>query len=225
MKVAFKSKFTEAGNAVTFMFTPEEEVSWVAGQYMHYELEVAEGRKDDHYFTIASAPYEKDLQITTRVTDSPFKQALTKLQPGDKITANGPTGDFTWEDIDMPKLLVAGGIGVTPFHSILKERAHTGLSMAATLLYATRDDDIPFRAEIDRWDAEHPEFNVAYLIGEPLTADLIGKHAPELKEHIVYVSGPEPMVETIGNSLMNDYSLPKKQLKQDWFPGYTAKNY
>jgi ferredoxin-NADP reductase len=225
MQVTFKSKFTEAGNAVTFLFTPEQETTWTAGQYMHYELTLDSGRKDDRYFTIASAPYEKDLQITTRVTDSDFKQKLNRLEPGDTMTANGPTGDFVWTDTDMPRLLVAGGIGVTPFHSMLKERARQGQSMAATLLYATRDEEIPFRAEMDRWAAEHPEFSVAYLVGEKLTAELIKKHAPNLEECLVYLSGPEPMVDAIGGDLVKEQSLPKEQLKQDWFPGYTAKNY
>jgi ferredoxin-NADP reductase len=225
MKVTFKSKFTEAGNVVTFMFTPEKEVAWQAGQYMHYHLEIEGGRKDDHYFTIASAPYEKDLQISTRLTGSPFKNALNELTPGDQIIAHGPIGDFIWEDASRPKLMIAGGIGVTPFHSIFKQRSHDGQSMAATLLYATRDKEIPFKAEFDRWSAEHPEFSVAYLVGEPLTANLIKKHAPKLEECLVYLSGPEPMVEKIGTDLMKNQGVPKKQLRQDWFPGYTSKNY
>jgi ferredoxin-NADP reductase len=225
MKVTFKSKYTEAGNVVTFLFSPEKEVSWQAGQYMHYHLEVEGGRKDDHYFTISSAPYEKDLQISTRLTGSPFKNALDKLKVGDEITAHGPTGDFVWEDTGKPRLMVAGGIGVTPFHSIFKQRAHDGQSMAATLLYATRDEEIPFKAELDRWQVEHPEFSAAYLVGKPLTDKLIKKHAPNLQECLVYLSGPEPMVDEIGNALMKDQGLPKKQLRQDWFPGYTVNNY
>src|SRR5690606_35964973 len=71
IKLTLKSVRPEAGNVKTFVFSPESEVSWKAGQYMHYVLPQAEAddRGEERWFTISSAPHEKDLQITTRIFD------------------------------------------------------------------------------------------------------------------------------------------------------------
>jgi ferredoxin-NADP reductase len=224
LKVSLERKYTEAGNAVTFILKPEKPVNWIAGQYTRYQLKTERGL-EEHFFTIASAPYEKHFQITTRISDSTFKQALNNLNPGDTITAFDPEGDFIWQETDHNRVFVAGGIGVTPFHSIIKDRDHNGDPIPVTLLYANRNDDIPFKAEVDRWRAEHPEFNVAYVIGEQLSAKLIAEHLPKLKNSLVYISGAEPMVEAIGNGLRNIYKLPDAQIIQDFFPGYTDKTF
>lgn len=224
MKVSLERKYTEAGNAVTFILKPENPTTWIAGQYTRYQLKTERGL-EEHFFTIASAPYEKHFQITTRISDSTFKQTLNKLNPGDSITAFDPEGDFIWRETNHHRVFVAGGIGVTPFHSILKERAHNQQTIPVTLLYANRNDDIPFKAEVDRWKSEHPEFHVAYIVGEQLSAKLIADHLPDLEDSLVYISGAEPMVEAIGNGLRNIYKLPEAQIVQDFFPGYTNKTY
>lgn len=219
MKLIFKNKFTEASNAVSYVFKCPRGTTWQAGQYIRLELKDNDWA-DEHYFTIASAPYEKQIQITTRLTGSRFKNQLNSLQPGDAVTAYGPEGDFVWQNTNTPKVMIALGIGITPFHAILKQRAHEGLSLAVTLLYFNRDDEIPFRAEIDRWQQEHPEFNAAYLNRQRVSPALIAKHLPQLSDSLIYISGPEPVVETVGSQLLNEYPIKQGQLRRDYFPGY-----
>jgi ferredoxin-NADP reductase len=129
-----------------------------------------------------------------------------------------------WEDTGKPLIFVAGGIGVTPFHSILKQRAHDHEPLEVTLIYGNRTDAIVFMDEFDSYAAEHPEFTVRYVTGKPLTAAKLAELEPGLNASLVYVSGPEPMVEALGDELKNA-GLPKGQLKQDFFPNYTADNY
>lgn len=214
-------KYDEVENIRTFVFD-KGDATWQAGQYQTYELPQVGGDEDAHrrWFTIASAPSENKLHISTRVTDSAFKQALDALQPGDTIEAHDIEGDFTWDD-NAPVVLVAGGIGVTPYRSILLERAALGKPLNATVLYFGRSDQFAFHGEFDTLQKEHPELTIHYLAGERITADAIMNHAPQSNEQTVYISGPEAMVDAIGDEL-------KKRgvtLKQDWFPGYTEESY
>lgn len=211
----------EAGNIKTFVFDGTG-FSWVPGQYQTYVLPQA-GENDDarkRYFTIASAPHEGTINISTRVSASPFKQTLDALQPGETIEATGIEGDFTW-DGDEPVVFVAGGIGVTPFRSMLLERVAKGEPINAFLVYFGRDDDFAFRDEFDKLAQDHQEFAVKYVVGERVSAENILAHAPLAKQRTLYLSGPEAMVDAVGEEL----TAQGVTLKQDWFPGYDETSY
>ncbi|MEQ9618371.1 MAG: FAD-dependent oxidoreductase [Deltaproteobacteria bacterium] len=222
-KLQLISSKAEAGNVRTFIFEAGS-INWVAGQYQGYILTQA-GKteaENQRWFTIASAPSESMIHISTRVSDSAFKQALDALVPGDMIQAHSLEGDFTWEEETIePVVLIAGGIGVTPFRSILLERHAAGKPLNATLLYFNRTNEIPFREEIEAFARKHPEFTYVPIVGEQITADTILERSPQVNDKTFYLSGPEPMVESIGNELKG-LGL---NLKQDWFPGYNEENY
>lgn len=94
-----------------------------------------DGKGTKRWFTISSAPFEGIMQITTRMTDSSFKQALATLPEGGHLDLLGPAiGRFTWQDTEKPVVFVAGGIGVTAFHSILRQRAHDQLPLNSHLI-------------------------------------------------------------------------------------------
>jgi ferredoxin-NADP reductase len=214
-------------NIWAFRFEPNEPFTWTAGQYMRVEL--PHDNPDDEgtkrWFTVSSAPYQGIAQITTRVTESTFKQALAALPIGGELQLlEKPHGDFVWQDSDPPIVFVAGGIGITPFYSILKQRAHDGLPLHVTLIYGGRTPDVPFKNEFDQWVSDDPLFKVHYVVGAPLTAESIAVLEPGINNSLVYVSGPEPMVEALGAQL-KEHGLPEEQLKQDFFPNYTEKNY
>lgn len=209
-----------------FRFTAGEQLSWIPGQFVRVELDHPQPDKEGtkRWFTVSSAPYEGIVQITTRITDSTFKKALGALPIGGHVRLlEEPSGDFVWQDSNRSLIFVAGGIGVTPFYSMLKQRSHDRASLDATLIYASRTDDIPFRDELDRWAASSG-LDVRYVIGTHLTVDVLKGLVPEVNDSLVYVSGPEPIVETLGGQL-TDAGLPKEQLKQDFFPNYDETNY
>ena len=224
MTIKFVQKFTEAGDAVSFIFEPEFPIKWEAGQYMTLTLPDMPPVNNERTFTISAAPYEKHLQITTRVTESKFKQRLNKLEKGETIEADQFGGDFVWQDRSEPIVFVAGGIGITPYHSILKQRHHENKPLSVTLLYGNRSDSIPFKAELDKLAKVHPEFHVHYVVGERLDWPKMQELVPNLKESYIYLSGPEPMVDSF-EEMLSVQGVHKDRLKQDWFPGYTEKNY
>ena len=224
MNIRLVRKFTEAGNVVSFIFKPEQAIEWEAGQYLTLTIPDMPPVNNERTFTISSAPYEKNIQITTRITESQFKQRLNKLEVGEVVEADQFGGDFVWEDRDEPMIFIAGGIGITPFHSMLKQREHENKQMPVILLYALRDAEIPFKAEFDRLAAAHPELHIHYLVGERLNTENIQKFIPQIKQSYVYLSGPEHMVDALEESLA-ELGVSKNHLKQDWFPGYTEKSY
>jgi ferredoxin-NADP reductase len=225
LKLLNKENLTD--DVWAFRFQPSETLTWTAGQYVRVELPHdnpdAEGVK--RWFTNSAAPFEGILQITTRVTNSTFKQALVRLAEGDELQLiENPDGDFVWRDSDLPVIFIAGGIGVTPFYSILKQRVHDHLPIAVTLIYGSRTEDVPFKDELAQWKAGNTDLKVRYVVGEPLTAEKLAELEPNLNHSLVYLSGPESMVETLGGRLKAQ-GLPDAQFKHDEFPNYNEQNY
>lgn len=214
-------------NVWAFRFRPDGDFTWTAGQYVRVELphDNPDSEGTRRWFTNSAAPYENIMQITTRVSNSTFKQALAKLEPGDKLQLiEEPEGDFVWQDSSLPIVFVAGGIGITPFHSILKQRAYDGLPLHVTLVYGSRTPDVPFKDELAAWQSSDPNLHVIYEVGQPLTAERLAEVVPHLNESLVYVSGPEPMVQQLSSDLMQ-HDLPQSQIKRDEFPNYDQTNY
>ena len=214
-------------NIWSFKFKTSEPLTWVAGQYAEVELShnPADEGGTKRFFTNSAAPYEGIYQITTRISESSFKQALLKLGVGDRSLklVSQPEGDFVWQDSEKPLVFIAGGIGITPFYSILKQRIHDGLSINATLVYGSRTAEVAFKNELDEW-ASKGLLKVQYEVGTRLDASSLSQIVPDFNNHLVYISGPEPMVEALGNDL-TEHGLPKNQLKQDYFPYYDETNY
>ena len=221
------SKENLADNVWAFRFEADTPISWTPGQFIRIEL--PHDNPDDEgtkrWFTISSTPHDGYIQITTRVTDTTFKQALAALPIGGTINlVEQPDGDFVWRESEKPLVFIAGGIGITPFYSMLKARGHSGQPVLATLIYNVRTDDLPFKAEFDEASKRHPEFHVHYVIGDQLTVDKLTRLVPELALSEVYVSGPEPMVEALGEQLRAS-GISDQNLHEDFFPYYNKDTY
>src|SRR5947209_11551649 len=113
--------------------------------------EPADNRGAERAFTIASSPSEPLVRITTRVSSqsSSFKSALMGLAPGALIEAHGPYGTFLLHDDPRPAVFIAGGIGITPFRSILGDVFARGNRPDITLLYSSSTPHIAFRSFLD----------------------------------------------------------------------------
>jgi len=211
----------------TFRFKADEPFTWTAGQYISVELphNNPDGKGTKRWFTISSAPYEQYVQITTRVTDSTFKQALVALKPGGELTLlDQPHGNFVWLDKGRPLVFVATGLGITPFQSILKQRAHDALPLDVTLIYNGRTLALPFKDELKEWMKLDRGLKVKYVIGERLNARHLLELVPALNESLVYISGAQPLMLELADALKNQ-GLPASQLKHELFPSYTKNNY
>jgi ferredoxin-NADP reductase len=221
MLLTLKSKSHLTSNIWSFWFEPNEPLSWTAGQFIRIELPHpepdAEGTR--RFFTIASAPYERRLQICTRLTDTTFKRALAALEPGGSLRLiDPPAGDFIWQPSAQPLVFVAQGIGITPFRSMLRQRAYEHKPLSAHLFFTNLGRHIPFAEELAAHSAAG--LQITYL-GQPATPTTLAGAVPDLASHIIYVSGPQSFIAL----LTPPHDLPAASLKQDFFPGYTSHDY
>jgi ferredoxin-NADP reductase len=228
MKLRLIQRRPEVAGVETFIFEPDEPVQWQPGQYMHYVFPHKEedDRGHERWFTIAAAPFENHLQITTRFDkehSSSFKKSLQAMKIGDIIEADGPKGKFVITEPGKKHVLVAGGIGITPYRSMLAQMDQDGQDLKVELLYANRDENFVFGKELERIEKGHQNFHIYKFIGERHieTADL--KTYADDPDAIIYLSGPEPMIEKFEETIKEDLKVPEERVKTDFFPGYPAQ--
>lgn len=222
-QLKFIKSIPHQGNVVTFVFA-NPGINWVAGQYMGFIIPGISQKLEEyeHWFSISSAPYQSDIHITVRTSNSPFKRALMQLEPGQSIQGHTVDGNFAWPeaDTDMP-IFIAGGIGITPFISMLRQQQHLHQPLASTLFYFNRNQVIPFYDELESLSQQNPELTIHYLFDKPLSLDPIINLKPNLEKSTVFLAGPVPMVDRLGQALASR-SIP---IKQDWYFGYDVTNF
>jgi len=233
MKAVFDHSEPIAHNIRTFYFQPEQPVQFTSGQYTRLTLDHKDpdDRGTRRWFTISASPTEELLAITTKQTPddgSSFKKALFKLKPGTEVDLASPMGDFVLPKlIQTPLIFVAGGIGITPFRSMFRWLADTGEQRDIKFIYGVRsEDEIVFQKEMD--DAG---VHATIVVSEPtpawggergrLTAEMIVGLEKPSDDTLIYLSGPEPMIEALVDDLKKQ-GIPEDHLVTDFFPGYTA---
>ena len=209
-----------AERPVEFHFEP--------GQHAMVQIETPSGA-DDRFLSIASAPSDEDLDFAVRLSDSEFKQAFSRLQPGDPVKLVGPIGRFQ-RDPERPALLLSGGIGITPLRSMLRDAAHRGDLPFTLLLYGNRSpDEIPFRSELEAL-AETGRVQVVHTVDQADASweGSVGRIDQKLLEEVLdrfsqppkyYVCGPPGMVEAMSD-LLTSVEIEENDILHEHFNGY-----
>jgi len=232
MKAILDHTQDEAANIRTFFFKPERPIHYTAGQYAEWTLKhpEADDRGVSRWFTISSSPDDEFVTITTKYAGegktSSFKRALFEMQPGGEIQMSDPMGDFVLPIlIQTPLVFVAGGIGLTPFHSMAGWLTTHKEERPIKFLYGVRsEEEIIFQDTFEK-----AGIRPTIIVSEPsaawggergrLSAELIlGLEKPD-ENTLVYLSGPEVMVQTLAKDL-HKAGLPKNQIVTDEFPNY-----
>ena len=231
MKATLVERLPLTDTITSFSFKPEQPFTYTAGQFIELRLDGHQenGKTAMREFTLSSSPHEEFLTITTRVgkaAHSPFKKALDKLEIGSTVTVSQAWGDFVLPKLmQTPLIFVAGGIGITPFHSILEWLIDTGEKRPIKMLYAVRtEDDIIFQDTFDAADT-----HVTIVVDEPsaawggerghLTAEMICGLEKPSDDTLIYLSGPEPFVQGLQKDLLA-LGVSNQQIVTDEFPGY-----
>jgi ferredoxin-NADP reductase len=222
LNLTLKGKEEIQDGVYRFDFEPVDGLSWQQGQYMHYFLEHPnpDDRGEERWFTISSAPYEGHVALTTRWSGdkaSSFKKAMFALKPGDQLEAEGPGGKFVWREGDYRHVMVSGGIGITPFRSMFLQLDHDGKEIDADLLYANRDDSYVFDEELSRLSGKHQGLRIKKFTGKEITIDDLKSFAGP--NTVYYLSGPEPMVDSFVEQLLQA-GVGEESILKDRFPGY-----
>lgn len=233
LELIFVEKKEIAENIYNFIFSKPKHFSFTPGQYMEWTLADywPDMRGNRRFFTIASSPTENIVLIGVRINEkgSKFKKELMSLKKGEKITAGNLVGDFTIDDYNKKYIFIAGGIGITPFRSIVKNAIDNNIRLNAVLFYSCSvEGEFMYQDIFD--EAEKIGLKTIYVCSHPAKKDwkgvkgrldinLIEKESKDFKERTYYISGPNKMVDEIKNKLMRNGVLPNK-LVTDYFSGY-----
>lgn len=221
------SKKTQlASNIYDFVFKLDQKLTFLPGQYMEWTLGLkkADDRGNRRYFTLASAPTEGNLRIGVRISDSSssFKQELVNMKNGDKIVAGCLSGDFVLpQDPGRKFVFIAGGIGITPFRSIIKNMIDNQEKRDIALFYSVKNTEDEIYMDVFRQAQSlglRTFVNVSAQSG-PITKEIIISEVADFKQRSFYLSGPHGMVDSFEKTL-TDAGLKKSQIKTDYFPGY-----
>lgn len=231
MNVSFIKSEGTAHNIKTFWFKPERKVDYIAGQYT--EIYLPHDNPDDRgvrrWFTLSSSPTDDMVSITTKHAShrsSTFKEQLWRLRPGTPLKLADPMGDFVLpKDPSIPIVYVAGGMGITPMHSMIKYLADRGEKRDIHLIYAvTEEDELAFVPLFNEYGLKFtpvvktPPEGYTGETGS-LSVDRILQLAPDDGRYRLYLSGPEPMVENFYKEF-KEKGFSEDRLVTDYFPGY-----
>jgi ferredoxin-NADP reductase len=224
LRLVLKKKEEAATGIYNFSFTSDRKIDFKPGQYLEWTIrsDKNDSRGNRRYFTIASSPTEEDIMIGVKFYPEPssFKQKLALLKIGETIMAGGRAGDFTLPDDAKKKLVfIAGGIGVTPFRSMIKYLSDKQERRDIVLLYSTKTEaDIAYR-EIFSEAEKIIGLKTVYVTDELITPELIKREAPDYHERYFYISGPHGMVEAFKKELKK-LGVPRRNIVTDFFPGF-----
>lgn len=224
-----------ADGVYEFVFAPDRTFAFRPGQYMEWTLghRFADDRGNRRYFTIASSPTEDTVRLGVKVyePESTFKRALQTMQMHDTLSVSSLAGDFVLpKDATKKLVFIAGGIGITPFRSMVQYLMDTKDPRSVVLLYSNKTaSEISYKDVFDRAAREIGMKTVYALTNElaPISdthngfidSSLITREIPDYKERIFYISGPHGMVTTFEKTL-RQMGVSRFQIKTDYFPGF-----
>ena len=230
-------KFQIAPDVYDFVFAPDKPFAFAPGQYMEWTLahERADARGNRRYFTLASSPTEKNLRLGVKFypRSSSFKQSMLTMDRNSQIVASQLSGDFTLPPDPRQKcVFIAGGIGITPFRSMLKYLLDTQQRRAIVVFNVNRTaadlvyDDVLHAAQT------HLGVKVVNTLTDTrmkpswwkgrwgyIDEQLISEEVPDYRHCVFYLSGPNAMVESFQRVLAR-MGLHAWQIKTDFFPGF-----
>ncbi len=231
-----QEKIKIAPDIYDFVFTSNPHFAYAPGQYMEWTLAHANSdeRGNRRYFTLASAPAEDNIRMGIKFyqRSSTFKKALLSMNQGDEIIAAQVAGDFVLPRNPSQKcIFIAGGVGITPFRSMIQHLLDLNQKRPITLFYANKDvQDIVYQNVFDRAERELGIRTIYTVTGQStistdwmgsigrINAQLIQRVVPDYKECHFYISGPGSMVSACKKTL-RQMNIPASQIKTDFFPG------
>jgi ferredoxin-NADP reductase/Na+-translocating ferredoxin:NAD+ oxidoreductase RnfD subunit len=224
-----------ASGCYDFVFKSDRKLGFQSGQYLDWTLDVrnADDRGNRRPFTIASAPTDNDVRIGVKFypTSSAFKRALFAMRPGDVIHGSQLAGAFVLPKNPAEKLVfLAGGIGVTPFRSMVRDLISRRDKRSIVLLYGNNKiDEIAYGSLFERAERELG-LRTVYVVAEDevhgsnfyqglIDEALIQREIPDFRDRTFYISGPQAMV-TRFQGVLKKLGVAPSRIKVDFFPGF-----
>jgi ferredoxin-NADP reductase len=232
-----KQRIKIASNTADFIFKLDRKLAYQAGQYLEWTLQHdnTDSRGSRRYFTLSSSPTEEDLRIGVKFYDkgSSYKNALLDADEDTMFVASQLAGDFIMPKDKTKKLVfIAGGIGITPFRSMVKYLIDKNEKRDVFILYSARDEKSLAYTNVLEEARRKLGINTTYTmtakntqitgpnsINRVIDARLIEQLVPDYLERMFYISGTHQMVEAMQQNL-SDLGVSRHNIKIDFFPGY-----
>ncbi|MCH7492908.1 FAD-dependent oxidoreductase [Patescibacteria group bacterium] len=236
-KLILKEKEKVARDTICCRFEKPEGFDYQPGQFLtliNEDIPITDKKGNRRSMSIASSPTEPLIHITMRIGSSAFKRSLEQSQPGNRLTALGPFGKFGMPaDTSIPLVFLAGGIGITPFRSMLKYSIDKKIPRDISLFYSNSCmKDSAYLNELQKWtddndfikytptmtDKDHVEPEWTGSVGL-ITPELLRDNLPDIMRPNYLIVGPPGFVEAMGN-LLHEQKINEDKILIEKFTGY-----
>lgn len=227
--LSLKAKEKLAKDIYLFSFPKPSNFTFIPGQYFEWTLphKKTDSRGNRRFFTISSSPTEEKLSIAVKFYEnsSTFKNKLLSFSKGDKIIATRLSGGFTLpKNTNEPMVFIAGGVGITPFRSMVQYIVDKNIKVDIILIYINKTkEEVVFEDLFTK--AEKNGVKTTYFLTEQkghLNKEEILKIVPDFSKRKFYLSGPQLMVQNLKDMILN-LGVKRSSIKTDFFPGYSEK--
>ena len=236
-EVKLQSREAIAEGTVAFHFERPPGFEFMAGQFMNVTLldpPDTDDEGDDRTFSIASAPCESDLMVATRMRDNAFKRVLGTTPLDTAVEIMGASGKMVLQsDPARPAVFLAGGIGITPFRSIIVQAVRDRAPHRLFLFYSNRrPEDAAFLEELQGLERENPNYRCIGTMtdmaksqrpwrGETgyITKDLLARYLGYLNGPIYYIVGPPTLVDAM-RGMLTAAGVGGGDIRIEKFAGY-----
>lgn len=223
-----------ARNTIELKFEKPAGFTFIPGQYGGFTLvnpTETDAGGNTRRFSLLCSPNDETITIGTRIQASTFKKQLNSLPIGGEIKFAGPTGKFILhEDKNRSAVMIAGGIGIAPFYSIIKHATEEKSTQKLVLFYGNNTlADAALVNELDELKKKNPYLTLINVLAHPdeswtgetgyITHTLIKKHITNINEPIYYVCGSPAMVTTLQETLA-EMGINEDDIMVEDFPGY-----
>ena len=235
--VKLNGRVDVAEGTMAFHFDKPNQFEFRAGQAIDITLlnpPETDSEGNSRTFSVASPPFEDRLTVATRMRDTAFKRMLKSVPLGTTVKIDGPSGSLTLhKNPSKPAVFLAGGIGITPFISILQQASNEKLPHHLYLFYSNRrPEDAPFLDTLNELQKTNPNFcfvpsmtemgkSHSQWTGETgfIDSKMLAKNIPSLHGPIYYIAGPPAMVAAMRQMLVTA-SADEDDIRTEEFSGY-----
>jgi ferredoxin-NADP reductase len=232
-----KDRKDVAEGTMAFWFEKPSGWTFKAGQYLDMTLldpPETDSEGNVRSFSIASAPHEETLMVATRMRDTAFKRVLRTMSFGTAVKIEGPSGDLILQnDFARTAVFLAGGIGITPFRSIVQWAAKEKSPHRIVLFYSNRrPEDAPFLAELQSLEGDNPKYKLIASMTEMekshrpwngetglINQEMLGRHLKGAVLPIYYIAGPPAMVKGL-HEMLSKAGINDDDIRAEEFSGY-----
>lgn len=234
---ALRKREQIAEGTMAFHFDKPEGFEFRPGQSIDVTLlnpPETDGEGNIRTFSIASIPSDADLMIATRMRDTAFKRVLRFMPLETQVRIDGPSGSFTLhKNSAKPAVFLAGGIGITPFLSMIRYASHERLPHELYLFYSNRrPEDAPFLNDLEELVKLNPDFHLVLTMTEmskssrpwsgetgSIDREMLTRHIHDLQGPIYYIAGPPLMVAAMRQMLVKA-AVDEDDIRTEEFAGY-----